>query len=127
MPRGKAAKSQRVHNRACAAGRSPRGGSGTACNQVKGKKYRKGETSSHIEFQSIKTTYEGDYYDIHFRIVEGKISIGSVVKLMKNGHMSGRNQIQDNTIHDITLKDKICRPIFSNCFIVGNSLMMMSN
>ena len=46
MPRGNEAKAARSHNRACMRGRSTANSSASAYNQIKGKKYKKGETSS---------------------------------------------------------------------------------
>jgi hypothetical protein len=67
MPRGKQSKAVRVHNRACASGRSTRGSSYTAQSQRGGKKYKKGQTSQTGECEhkiQTKIIYGGVEYHI---------------------------------------------------------------
>ena len=86
MPRGKQAKAMRVHNRACAAGRSTRGHSCTAKSQKGGKKYSKGETSKANDCaQKLQRTviYGGVEYQIILRLDNDKLVCTGIYDRMK--------------------------------------------
>jgi len=79
MPRGHQAKATRIHNRAMSRGNSCKGSSACASNQRGGKKYRKGESKEHINYQMIKTSYEGVLYEITYKFEELNIVIQNII------------------------------------------------
>ena len=106
MPRGNEAKAARSHNRACMRGRSTANSSASAYNQIKGKKYIKGETSSIFKFQAKLVTYDSNQYLVNYRYADpNTIEIGTIVKSNKSCTMQ---QILDNVIEDQILRQKIC-------------------
>tara|TARA_R100000951_G_scaffold67397_1_gene56877 strand:- start:1286 stop:1759 length:474 start_codon:yes stop_codon:yes gene_type:complete len=99
MPRGQQAKATRYHNRAMLRGNSCSGSSSTASNQRGGKKYRKGETKSHINFQMIKTIYEGVYYEITYKFDELNIEVENILENMdKVGDRRGVDNVREKYI-----------------------------
>ena len=99
MPRGQQAKATRLHNRAMLRGNSCQGGSTTACNQKGGKKYKKGESKLHTDYQMIKTTYEGVSYEITYKFDELVLQIENL--------FSGVDKIGDRRgVDNVTEKAK---------------------
>ena len=112
MPRGKTAKCARAHRRACESGRSTRGSATVVCNQTGGKKYKKGESSSHIEYNNKKGVYDGNEYYIIYDITPTRVNVLKVGKVPKNGY-SNSNSIKDYIVEDMELKQKICEHILT--------------
>ena len=79
MPRGTQAKATRIHNRAMLRGNSCKGSSACASNQRRGIKYKKGESKLHIDYQMIKTSYEGVLYEITYKFEELNIVIENII------------------------------------------------
>jgi len=98
MPRGLQAKCIRQHNRAMLRGNSCKGSSSTASNQRGGRKYKKGETKSHFEYQMIKTTYEGVGYEITYMFNGLELVIGTVLhNVDKVGDKRGVDNIREKS------------------------------
>jgi len=95
MPRGTQSKATRLHNRAMLRGNSCKGGSATASNQRGGKKYRKGESKEHVDYQMIKTIYEGVLYEITYKFDELDLQIAN---LFSGGDKIGDRKGVDNVI-----------------------------
>jgi hypothetical protein len=96
MPRGQQAKATRQHNRAMLRGNSCKGSSSTASNQRGGKKYKKGESKLHINFQMIKTTYEGVSYEITYKFDELNIVVANILhNVEKVGDKLGVDAIRE--------------------------------
>ena len=98
MPRGKQAKATRLHNRAMLRGNSCQGSSTTACNQRGGKKYKQGESKSHVEYQMIKTTYEGVLYEITYKFEELTLVVENILtNIDKVGDRRGVDNIREKS------------------------------
>ena len=107
MPRGMEAKAARAHNRACMRGRSTANASTSVYNQIKGKKYKKGESSSVCQYQAKLIIYENNQYLVNYRIAEPNvIEIGKIIKANKTCNMK---QLMNSIITNKTLKDNIIK------------------
>lgn len=111
MPRGSKGKANRKYKRACAAGSSTRGCAASASVQQKGKKYSKKETSSHFDLDIKTISYDGQLYDIHYKLEESRLTITGVYKTCDETNIVGN---QNNEIKDKELKIKIIQAFITN-------------
>ena len=107
MPRGKESKAARAHNRACMRGRSTANASTSVYNQLKGKKYKKGESSSVCQYQAKLIIYDNNQYLVNYRMTEPNVvEIAKIVKANKTCNMG---QLMNGIITNKTLKDNIIK------------------
>ena len=135
MPRGQQAKATRQHNRAMLRGNSCKGSSSTASNQRGGKKYKKGESKLHINFQMIKTTYEGVSYEITYKFDELNIVVANILhnvekvgdKLGVDAIREKYNKLPDEVKTDIivnAMEDILNQAVRFNMLTIKNYLIL---